>query len=385
MVSHRTDSHQQARGRIAFSWYGMPQYAGRLIKAAIQALGQECVVLGSRPSVPVRGMDEAVGQEIIWIEPSKALRWHDLGIEVPSLFVQSGWGYRAFAALGREVKAQGGRVICMSDANWRGDFRQLILGPLMFRALYRHRFDAMLVPGQEGRRLMRWFGMPNARVRMGMYGADASLFTAGPALAARPKTFLFVGQFIARKDVLGLVRAFIRFSENQPDWELRLCGSGEQRNLIPRHPRIQVEDFVQPEHLSQRLHGARFLVLPSLVEAWGLVVHEAALCGCGLVLSSAVGSAIDLAGRANALRFPAGNENELLRALREAAEFDEQRLACAEAESISLALRFGPHRFASEINSLVDELLVNGRTGRQLPGGAAPAIAPRDAVSREDN
>lgn len=342
-------------------------------------------MLGTRPSVPVRGMDEAVGQKIIWIEPSKPLRWHDLGIEVPSLFVQSGWGYRAFAALGLEVKAQGGHVICMSDANWRGDLRQLILGPLMFRALYRRRFDVMLVPGQEGLRLMRWFGMPDARVRMGMYGADPSLFTAGPALAARPKTFLFVGQFIARKDVLGLVRAFIRFSERQPDWVLHLCGSGEQRKLIPRHPRIQVEDFVQPEHLSQRLHGARFLVLPSLVEAWGLVVHEAALCGCGLVLSSAVGSAIDLAGRANALRFPAGNENELLRALHEAAEFDEPRLACAEAESISLAQRFGPRRFASEITSLIDELPMKGKTLRKLPGASEPAISTPDAVSGEAN
>lgn len=254
------------------------------------------------------------------------------------------------------MKQRGGRVIGLSDANWRGDLRQLLLGPVAFRVMHRRHFDFVLTAGRSGARLMRYFGMPADRVREGMYGADSSIFHGGPPLAERPKTFLFVGQFIPRKDVLGLARAFQRFSRERPGWTLRICGSGAQRNEIPADPAIVVEDFVQPEVLAQRFHAARFFVLPSLVEAWGLVVHEATLCGCALALSDAIGSADDLAAPENAVQFKAGSEDALLAALHAAADFDAARLNAAEARSRALAKQFGPARFATEIASIVAEL-----------------------------
>jgi hypothetical protein len=187
---------------IALSWNGLPQYAARLIRGALDRLGSDCVVIGSRPSVPVEGMEKALDHPIYWIDAAKPTSWDSLGLNVPDVFVQSGWSYPAFSSLGAEVKAQGGRVIGLSDANWRGDFRQIVLGPIVFRAIHRRHFDGMIVPGRQGERLMRWFGMPAARVRCGMYGADPALFGGAGALALRPKTFLFVGQFIERKNVL---------------------------------------------------------------------------------------------------------------------------------------------------------------------------------------
>jgi glycosyltransferase involved in cell wall biosynthesis len=203
---------------------------------------------------------------------------------------------------------------------------------------------------------MHWFGMPAHRVRRGMYGADPALFGSTGALALRPKSFLFVGQFIERKNVLGLARAFDRFSKMRSDWTLHLCGSGVQRDRIPRNERIVVEDFVQPEQLAERFGRARFLVLPSFVEAWGVVVHEAALSGCGLILSDRIGSADDLATVRNSVRFRATSEDDLVGALEEAADFDESRLTAAEAESRRLAAQFGPARFGREVASLIRSL-----------------------------
>ena len=343
----------QPRPRIAISWNGLPQYAARQIRVAIDHIGEDCIVVGSKPSVPVEGMERVLGCRVDWVDAEALTSWRALGHDVPQIYVQSGWSYPAFSALGAEVKANGGRVIGLSDANWRGDFRQTILGPIAFRARHRARFDAMIVPGRQGARLMAWFGLPADRVHTGMYGADPSLFAGGPPLSERPKTFLFVGQFIARKDVLGLARAFIRFSVDHPDWTLRLCGSGEQRALIPAHPRIIVENFVQPEQLAQRFFEARFLVLPSRVEAWGLVVHEAASAGCALALSDQIGSADDLATSANSVRFKAGREDELLAALVEASRFDDARLRDAEAMSRRLAAQFGPEVFGREVAGLV--------------------------------
>lgn len=340
--------------RVAISWNGLPQYAAREIRVAIDRIGRDCIVVGSKPAVPVEGMERVLGCPVHWVDADRAVTWASLGQEVPDIFVQSGWSYAAFSALGAEVKSKGGRVIGLSDANWRGDFRQVVLGPAGFRVRHKSHFDAMIVPGSQGARLMAWFGMPKDKIHTGMYGADPSLFRGGPALAERPKTFLYVGQFIARKDVLGLARAFVRFSAAHPDWNLRICGSGEQKALIPAHPKITVEDFVQPEQLAQRFFEAQFFVLPSLVEAWGLVVHEAASAGCGLVLSHAIGSADDLSTGENAVRFKAGSADDLLRALNEAAAFDASRLAKAEAESRRLAANFGPERFGREVAGLVE-------------------------------
>jgi glycosyltransferase involved in cell wall biosynthesis len=340
-------------GSVAFSWYGLPQYAARLIRAGTDAVGEDCVVIGSRPTVPVEGMERVLGQPIHWVNAYKTATWGSLGLKMPGIYFQSGWAYPAFCALGAEVKRAGGRVVGLSDANWRGDFRQIVLGAVAFRLRHRLHFDAMLVPGREGVRLMRWYGVPQDRIRCGMYGADPCLFGAGKPLAERPPTFLFVGQFIARKGTLDLAEAFLRITDGYPAWRLSIIGGGEQRDLIPRHERISVEEFVQPEQLADRFRQARFFVLPSRWEAWGLVVHEAALCGCGLVLSDRIGSATDLATPANALRFRAGDVADLARALEDAARFDVARLATAEAESRRLAGQFGPARFGSEVARLV--------------------------------
>ncbi|WP_376705428.1 glycosyltransferase [Mesorhizobium sp. ISC25] len=300
-------------------------------------------------------MEQVLGQPVNWINARKPVSWSDIGVPVPRLFMQSGWSYPAFSALGREVKLAGGQVVGLSDANWRGDFRQLLLGPLAFRLRYRRHFDAFLVPGRQGERLMRHFGMPPNLIRTGMYGADPSLFSPGRPLNERPREFLFVGQLIHRKDILGLTSAFAEFSRQRPGWTLRICGSGELRKQIPEHSQIVVEDFVQPHELASRYSSARFLVLPSLVEAWGLVVHEASLCGCGLILSSAVGSGDDLASERNSIRFRAGKKPELLAALLSAADQNSEWLIQAGSESIARARNFGPERFATEISRLVSE------------------------------
>jgi glycosyltransferase involved in cell wall biosynthesis len=340
--------------RVAFSWRGLPFYAACLLSNAIKAVGEPCDVIGTPPTVPVKGMEEALGSDICWIDHSAATSWAEIGLEIPKLFFQSGWGYPAINSLGSEVRRNGGRVVGMSDANWRGDFRQVVLGALAFRMRLRGQFDAMLVPGRQGRRLMRHYGFRDSDIYEGMYGANPDVFVGGPPLSGRPQEFLYVGQLVDRKNILRLAQVFIRFAEQRPDWKLRLCGSGDLRDQIPKHPNIIVQDFLQAEELAALYRDARFFILPSLQEAWGLVVHEAALSGCALLLSDKIGSADDLAGKKNALSFVATDDESLLGALHQAAAMDDRQLGAADDESRTMARNFGPERFAREVASMVD-------------------------------
>ena len=338
---------------IAFSWHGLPQYAARQLAAASAELGQDCPVVGSRAQVPVQGVEQALGRPVHWVEATHPTTWRKLGLDVPRIFFQSGWAYPAFNALGDEVRAAGGKVCLLMDNNWRGGLRQW-LGAPWYRLCQRRKFAAILVPGKSGRRLARWYGMPDEAIFEGMYGADPQLFFNGPPLANRPKRIIFVGQYIERKGCVPLARAFASVAHLLPGWELWMYGSGPLQSAIPAHPQIKVNGFIQPEQLGALYRDARIFALPSNSEAWGLVVHEAALSGCQLLLSATVGAAPDFATDANARTFRPGDEADLASAMVELAESAE--LSAAQSASVDAARSHGPAEFARQVSAIVRQL-----------------------------
>ena len=340
---------------IAFSWQGLPQYAARQLRPAIAQLGQACPVIGTRPEVPIQGMEAALGQPIHWVKAAQPVRWADLGLAVPRVFFQAGWACQSFNALGDEVRAAGGKVCLQMDSNWRGDLRQW-LGGLWFRLARKRKFSAVLVAGISGRRVARWYGFADEEIFEGLYGADPAVFFDGPPLAERPKRILFVGQYIERKDCVGLAQSFASIADQLPEWELHLYGSGPLQDKIPAHPRIRVHGFVQPTELGGLYRSARIFALPSFSEAWGLVVHEAALSGCQLLLSAAIGSRQDFADHKNAAEFPVGDRLALAQALMQLAAADDHALAQAQAESRARAATHGPPVFADRVAAVVRQL-----------------------------
>ena len=338
--------------QVAFSWNGLPQYAARLLAAAIAGLGRPCPVVGSRPTVPVRGIEEALGQPVHWVNAGQPVSWAELGQPVPKVYFQSGWAYPAFNALGDEVRAAGGKVCLLMDNNWRGDCRQLV-GAAWYRLRQRRKFAGILVPGRSGRRLACWYGIPDDRIWEGMYGADPAIFFNGPPLAERPKRIIFVGQYVERKQCLPLAQAFAEVADRLPGWELEMYGSGPQQELIPAHPRLRVHGFVQPEQLGALYRSARIFALPSLKEAWGLVVHEAALSGCQLLLSDAIGAGYDFVSPDNSAVFKSGDAESLRSALVKLVSASEVGLVRAQADSVRLARSHGPAVFAGRVQDIV--------------------------------
>lgn len=329
---------------IAIAWNGLPFYAARLIRAGIEAYGGAVTVLGTPPGVPIRGMEEALGRPVIWVDPKSAQSWSSLGLEVPEVMFQTGWVVRSFNRLSRAVKARHGKVVLFVDNIPRPDLRQAV-GALYFRLRLRRRLDAVMVPGALGRRLLAKFGMPDQRVFGGMYGADPALFSPPPDGAPRKKEFLFVGQLIERKGVDLLLHAFVRLRRDHPDWRIRFIGSGPLRPHLGGAG-VEVEDFLQPAELAFRYREAAYFVLPSREEHWGVVAHEAALSGCPLLLSDAVGSAPDLLDEGNGLRFRADSEEDLLAAMERAVGLDQGTRLQMSHISVGKAAAFGPKPWA---------------------------------------
>ncbi|MBE7438657.1 MAG: glycosyltransferase [Spirochaetales bacterium] len=276
-------------GRIAIAWHGLPFYAYRCVESILEEFRPSLL---ATPGPASGAASKYAGfREIRGPNP---MGWEDLQLPVPELFFQTGWGYPLFNHLSRQVRKSGGRVVAFVDNNRKNNLRQL-LGALYYRVFLANRFAAVWVPGTSGRELMEFLGAE--RIYTGLYTAGPEFTAQGPE--KRASRILYAGQFIERKAIQPLCAAFL--SAMTDPWELWLVGSGPSVPLESKH--IRVLPFQDPGQLANLMRESAWFVLPSYEEHWGVVVHEAALCGCALILRRSVGAARDLAGSDNALFF----------------------------------------------------------------------------------
>jgi hypothetical protein len=92
-------------------------------------------------------------------------------------------------------------------------------------------------------------------------------------------------------------------------------------------------------------------------------VHEAALCGCALILSDTIGSATDLASKDNALICAAGQTDDIYQALVTLASWNDDQWQQAEQTSRLMAKGFGPERFQQSVQTIISKIMSqnNGR------------------------
>lgn len=342
-----------AHHEIVVAWKGLPAYGARLIRAGRERLDCDFHVLATKPDVPIQGMEEILGGNLTWIDARTKPSWRDLQIPVPKVFIHTGWGYPFFLSLADEVRSSGGKVVGMFDNCWKGNFRQL-LGGLYFRFFRRRHYAAVWVPGKSARGLAKYIGFSDNFIFEGMYGADPKVFEFENEAFERPKKLLFVGRLIDRKGVLELAAAFEELQQDFPEWSLEVVGSGPLDESLYGRANIVLRPFKQPGAIAEMMNQSRIFVLASREEHWGLVVHEAALCGCALALRSSIGAAADLAGKRNAVLFEETTVSSIRDALREILAWDDDRFTSAASESADLAANFGPKIWAKRLEEILE-------------------------------
>ncbi len=137
-------------------------------------------------------------------------------------------------------------------------------------------------------------GIPEQRIMVCPYGANTRLFHK--LGTRRPKQFriIFAGQFGIRKGIATLFQALTLCA--QPGWQLDVFGKvlPEATNLLAKYhhkANVQFHGPVSQQQLAAEFRNASVLVLPSIEEAFGLVVPQAMACGLPCIVSSTVGAA----------------------------------------------------------------------------------------------
>lgn len=170
------------------------------------------------------------------------------------------------------------------------------------------------------------------------------------------RVFLFCGSFIPRKGVDLVARAFVQLAREFGDVRLRIAGEGELHHALmqalrPVREQVEFTGFKDWDELPQLYASADVLCVPSRYDGWGLVVPEGLASGLPVIATDRMGAALEFVRTGvNGWLLPAGDEQAILQAMREAARLESPglaRLSRGARESVKEhTLKHGSQRFA---------------------------------------
>ncbi|HEY8172212.1 MAG TPA: glycosyltransferase family 4 protein [Dehalococcoidia bacterium] len=168
--------------------------------------------------------------------------------------------------------------------------------------------------GEQNRRFLRRYGVPESRMFAARYCVDNEFFArradelvprrrelrVGFGITNDAPVVLFTGRMVEKKRPLLLLEAFARVRK-QLECSLLVAGDGPLRaaaeSFIAQHSLADVHfaGFLNQQELPDAYGAADVFTLPSAHhETWGLVVNEAMNFGLPVVATDAVGCAEDL-------------------------------------------------------------------------------------------
>jgi glycosyltransferase involved in cell wall biosynthesis len=251
----------------------------------------------------------------------------------PDTIIMASWNHALYMRISRKCRQQGTYIVSVFDRQWLSTPKQW-LGVLTSSIYLKPSIDNFFVSGDRQAAFARRLGYPNPY--LGYNCANTDRFKDLPA--SSQKNFLFTGRLVAFKGVQPLLRAYAAYRATTTEpWGLLICGKGELESECAGQPGVQMLGFKQPHELPAQFAQATCLVLPSLFEPWGLVVHEAATAGLAIIASHQVGATTYYVRDGQNGYIVNPDEESLLRALRLVAETDDAQLAAMRATSQKLA------------------------------------------------
>jgi len=230
------------------------------------------------------------------------------------------------------------------DGRWWKAFVKERLWRYLFRLA-----DVVIVPSSGSVNLMRKLGIPPERIVLTPFvvdndwwsqkakGVDREAVRREWDIPSDATVVLFCAKLQPWKRPQDALRAFAK--ANMPNSFLVFAGEGPLRKELEDEARalgvaekVRFLGFVNQSQLPGVYKASDWLILPSEHEPFAVVVNEAMLCGCPVVVSDRVGARYDLVYEGETgFVYPCGDVEALARILREVLPDRELRLRMGEA------------------------------------------------------
>ncbi|WP_179351498.1 glycosyltransferase [Winogradskyella vidalii] len=270
----------------------------------------------------------------------------------PNLIYCAGWVNKNYLKIAKTYKAKGIPVITGMDNQWLGTLKQHIAS-IFSQFLVRQYFTHIWVAGKPQYYYARKLGFQPQQILTGLYCADEAIFNSVKQTEHQAQ-LVFVGRIVAHKGVQVLFEVVDALLKSKTfDFKLHVVGSGPLEHLIPNHPNVQHTPFVDPEEIPNLLTNAGTFILPSYYEAWGVVVHEAALAGLPIIATQQCGAATELLiDGFNGYKYEANDKEALSKIIKKMMTQNKEDYFKMAENSKSLASTINLTRWTALINSV---------------------------------
>ncbi|MFB2773252.1 glycosyltransferase family 4 protein [Pelatocladus sp. BLCC-F211] len=226
----------------------------------------------------------------------------------------TGYAYATFWIAAAAAKISGTALLFGTDAHelsprdgsgWKVHLKKLLL-PWIFGLA-----DTVIVPSSGGVKFIHSLGIPEQRIQLTPYVVDNEWWIAQAKQVNRTvvrqewnipenaPVILFCAKLQPWKRPQDALRAFAK--ANVLESYLVFAGEGPLRSELEAEAkslgvaeRVRFLGFVNQSQLPSVYRSADLFVFPSEYEPFGVVVNEAMLCGCPVVVSDRVGARYDL-------------------------------------------------------------------------------------------
>ena len=282
----------------------------------------------------------------------------------PDVIIMWSWDGKGYRAVMKRWRGRALRVMFSSNF-WHGSPKQY-LGLLAARWYVLPLFDCVWVPAERSELFARRIGFDGADVIRGANSADTALFDRGRRDGAEVvgrRRFLFTGRLIWHKAPTMLARAYARYRQEVDDpWDLEVVGGGPLAADLEGLEGVTVRGFAQPADLADLMQECSCLVLPSHIEWYGVVLHEAAAAGLPLISTNQVGAVPHLLQDGfNGWTIAAGDERGLVDAMTRMSAVPADRMQTMSDGSRALASRLSPPVWALNLHEELER-----RVGREV-------------------
>lgn len=282
--------------------------------------------------------------------------WQIIEVNKPALIFCSGWIDKQYLATIRLARHKTPCFLIV-DNPWLGTLKQRLLSPFG-KYYFGKLFKGAWVPGNAQKEFMQNIGFKPENIFQGFYSTDVNSYTE-KFLENReekrkdfPKVFVCAARYIPQKGLETLWQAFAKL--DHPEWELWMFGQGVDFDQRMKHPKIKHFGFVQPKELLSKIKDMGVFILPSMLEPWGMVVHEFAVGGFPLLLSDKVYSgARFLREGKNGFTFRPGSIADIKRQLKKITQMSTAELSAMSDKSFEIAKEHSAEAWSTTLRQIL--------------------------------
>ncbi|MFH0820231.1 MAG: glycosyltransferase family 4 protein [Candidatus Peregrinibacteria bacterium] len=228
---------------------------------------------------------------------------------------------------------------------------------------FRRTVHTIAISQQGEMDLQKWYGIPDDKISVVNNGIDSTSFprkreSIDPRLLGDDIMITCIAELHERKGHKYLLEAFLKLQSTTPNLQLQLVGTGplekELKSCYGANPNIHFlgwRDDV-PEILSK----SDLLVLPSLKEAFGLVVLEAMASGVVVIGTDGGGVRDIIRNGVDGLLVPPANSDVLAEAMEKLLCNPEQKRALEET-ALKRVQEFSAERMTEETFKIYSSVL----------------------------